>query len=51
MHRALGLIEAGKVQTEPLVSHVLPLEQLAAGFDLVKNRTGHKIMIEVNGEP
>jgi len=51
MHRALTLIEAGEVKTEALVSHILPLEQLAQGFDLVKNRTGHKIMIEVNGEP
>jgi L-iditol 2-dehydrogenase len=50
MHRALRLIETGKVQTAALVSHVLPLEQLGVGFDLVKNRTGHKIMIEVNGE-
>ncbi len=51
MHRALTLIESGQVQTEALVSHLLPLEELATGFDLVKNRTGHKIMIKVNGEP
>jgi L-iditol 2-dehydrogenase len=51
MHRALALIEGGQVQTESLVSHLLPLEELATGFDLVKNRTGHKIMIEVNGAP
>lgn len=51
MHRALTLIEAGEVNTEALISHVLPLERLAEGFDLVRNRTGHKIVIEVNGEP
>lgn len=50
MSRALDLIAAGQVQTERLVSHLLPLEALAQGFDLVKNRVGHKIMIEVNGE-
>ncbi len=50
MARALSLIEAGIVQTEALVSHVLPLEQLGQGFEMVRNRTGHKIMIEVNGE-
>ncbi len=51
MHRALTLIESGQVQTASLVSHLLPLAELATGFDLVKNRTGHKIMIEVNGAP
>ena len=51
MHRALNLIESGQVQTETLISHVLPLEQLAAGLDMVKNRTGTKIVMEVNGEP
>jgi len=51
MYRALTLIESGKVQTEALISHILPLEDLATGFELVRNRTGHKIMIEVNGEP
>jgi len=29
MHRALTLISTGQVQTEPLVSHVFPLEELA----------------------
>jgi L-iditol 2-dehydrogenase len=48
MGRALNLISTGQVRTEPLVSHVLPLEELARGFDMVKNRAGHKIIIEVN---
>jgi L-iditol 2-dehydrogenase len=50
MHRALGLIDSGKVQTEALISHLLPLEELATGFELVKNREGLKIVMEVNGE-
>ncbi|MBK8798754.1 MAG: alcohol dehydrogenase catalytic domain-containing protein [Anaerolineales bacterium] len=50
MHRALGLIEAGQVQTEALISHLLPLEELAAGLELVKQRVGLKIVMEVNGE-
>lgn len=50
MHRALGLIESGKVQTETLISHLLPLEKLATGLELVKNREGLKIVMEVNGE-
>ena len=48
MHRALRLIGAGQVQTEALVSHVFPLEDLAKGFDTVKNRVGHKVLIAVN---
>ena len=50
MHRALGLIEDGLVDTASLVSHLLPLEELARGFELVKQTEGLKIMIEVNGE-
>ena len=50
MHRALGLIEAGQVQTEALISHLLPLEELAAGLELVKQRVGLKIVMGVNGE-
>ena len=50
MHRALGLIASGQVKTEALISHVLPLEQLGQGLEMVRQRTGHKIVIEVNGE-
>jgi threonine dehydrogenase-like Zn-dependent dehydrogenase len=50
MHRALALIETGKVQTAALISHLLPLEELAAGLELVKNREGLKVVMEVNGE-
>jgi len=51
MHRALTLIATGQVETEALVSHVFPLAELAQGFDMVKNRAGHKILIEVNPAP
>ncbi len=50
MHRALGLIQDGLIDTASLVSHILPLEDLARGFEMVKNAEGLKIMIEVNGE-
>ena len=50
MHRALTLIESGQVQTEALISHILPLPELASGFELVKNRVGQKIVMEVNGD-
>lgn len=50
MHRALGLIQDGLVDTAGLVSHLLPLEELERGLEMVKNTEGLKIMMEVNGE-
>jgi L-iditol 2-dehydrogenase len=50
MHRALQLIQDGLVDTASLVSHLLPLEELERGFEMVKNTEGLKVMIEVNGE-
>ncbi len=50
MYRALELIESGQVDTASLVSHLLPLEQLERGLEMVKNAEGLKIMMEVNGE-
>jgi L-iditol 2-dehydrogenase len=50
MHRSLKLIEDGLVDTASLVSHLLPLEEVDRGFEMVKNTEGLKIMIEVNGE-
>lgn len=48
MHHALSLIENGQVNTETLISHLFPLEKLAEGLELVKNRQGLKVMIQVN---
>ena len=50
MHEALRYIEAGHVSVEPLISHVLPLDRLRKGFELVLNREGMKVMVEVGGE-
>jgi L-iditol 2-dehydrogenase len=50
MHRALSFIESGQVQTEALISDLFPLPELAKGLEMVKNRTGLKIVMEVNGE-
>ncbi len=49
MFHALTFIESGQVRTEPLISHLLPLESLGEGIELVKNHTGLKVMIQVNG--
>lgn len=51
MHHALNLIESGRVNTETLISHLFPLESLAEGLELVKNRQGLKVMIQVNEKP
>ena len=50
MHEALRYIESGQVLVEPLISHLLPLERLDEGFQLVLNREGMKVMVEVGGE-
>ncbi len=49
-YRALNLIQTQQVNTESLISHLFPLEDLGQGFEVVKNRQGMKVMIEVNGE-
>ena len=49
MQRALDLIENGQVDTESLISHLLPLEELGRGFEIVQNTAGLKVMIDVNG--
>ena len=44
---ALKLIEEGNVDTEKLVSDVLPLEKVAYGMELVKSGKGLKVVINV----
>ncbi|NOZ73731.1 MAG: alcohol dehydrogenase catalytic domain-containing protein [Chloroflexi bacterium] len=50
MQHALDLIENGQVDTESLISHLLPLEELGRGFEIVQNTAGLKVMIDVNGD-
>ena len=49
MAQALRLIESGQVQTEPLISHLLPLEELRQGIEIVQKAEGHKVMLDING--
>jgi L-iditol 2-dehydrogenase len=44
---ALGLLARGAVRVEPLISHVLPLERLQEAFEMVTERRGLKLMIEI----
>lgn len=48
MNLALNLIESGQINTETLISHVLPLEKLGEGLEIVKNREGLKVMLNIN---
>ncbi len=50
MYDALQLIETGQVKVEELISHLLPLEELQQGFELVKDEQGFKVMAEIGGE-
>ncbi len=45
---ALNMIETGQVNTETLISHLLPLEDLGKGFEVMKTLKGLKIMLDVN---
>ena len=44
--KALAYLAAGKVQTEPMISHVLPLTEWKQGFELVEKRQGLKIVLD-----
>jgi 2-desacetyl-2-hydroxyethyl bacteriochlorophyllide A dehydrogenase len=44
--RMVQLIEAGKLRLAPFVSEVLPLEEYARGFDLVKAQSIQKVLLK-----
>jgi len=50
MFHALTFIENGQVNTRDLISHIVPLEELGRGLDIVKSRQGLKVIVEVNGD-
>lgn len=43
---ALQSIALGMVRVMPLISHILPLEQVKEGFDIVAGQKGLKVMID-----
>ena len=45
---ALKLIQHGIVKVKPLISHVFPLEEIASAFDIVADRKGLKVMINMD---
>lgn len=44
---ALKFIEYGIVKVKPIISHVLPLEDVASAFDIVVERKGLKVVIRM----
>lgn len=48
--QALNLIRSGQVRVDDLISHRLPLEELASALDHVRNRTGMKILLYPQAE-
>ncbi|MBW2148836.1 MAG: zinc-binding dehydrogenase [Deltaproteobacteria bacterium] len=48
--RALNLVTRGKVDTRPLVSHVMPLSQWEEAFHTFENKKGVKILLEPEKE-
>lgn len=46
--QALTLIDQGQVQVLPLISHLLPLERLTEGMEIVKAAQGLKVMIDLH---
>ena len=44
--RTMTLFRQGKIQTEPLVSDVLPLSEWEKGFEKINKRDGLKILLE-----
>ncbi|KUO50089.1 MAG: hypothetical protein APF76_06385 [Desulfitibacter sp. BRH_c19] len=49
-YKALKMIEDGTIKVEPLISHLLPLNKLQEGLDIVAKCQGLKVMFEVGGE-
>ena len=43
---SLELIRKGKINAEKLITHVLPLERIFEGFELIKNRMALKVLIK-----
>jgi len=43
--RALKLMALGRLQTKPLVSHVLPISEWTKGFELMEKKQGIKVVL------
>ena len=48
MAQAITVLECGMLDLDPLVTHVLPLEELDKGIELMKSGEGMEIIMEIN---
>ena len=48
MAKAITVLECGMLDLDPLVTHVLPLEELDKGIELMKSGEGMEIIMEIN---
>ncbi len=46
---ALALLSAGTIDVKPLISHRLPLERTAEGYEIARKRQGLKVLIVHQG--
>ena len=47
MPKAIQLIESGVLELDAIVTHVLPLEQLMTGIELIRSGTGMKVILKI----
>jgi len=45
---ALSLLSTGKVKADPIITHVLPLEEFEKGFNLLRTREAIKVLMKPN---
>jgi threonine dehydrogenase-like Zn-dependent dehydrogenase len=48
---AIRLVESGALNLEPIVTHVLPLERLGDGLDLLRSGGATKVVITPGAGP
>ena len=47
IHRAVSVLESGLLNLEPVITHVLPLEELDRGMELMKTGEGMEIILTI----
>ncbi len=45
---ALKLMEYGIVKVKPIISHVIPLDDISSAFEIVANQKGLKVVVKMN---
>jgi L-iditol 2-dehydrogenase len=48
VHKALSLVEQGKIDCKPIITHEFPLEEISEGFDTFIQRKGDAIKVVIH---